>query len=121
MDSEPYFAADLEPGPPLCREILTQTLSSWQGDVEADLAVVFDKLGCGLECFKKPSFAEVSCNGDGTGCLGLYKIQKGFTGFADSSTIDVKQMYPQLMVWRRKRGSRETRNTALERLLVKQS
>ena len=96
------LAPELEPESRLCREILTQTLSSWQGDVEADLAVVFDKPGCGLDCFKKPGFAEVSCNSNGVGCLGLYKIQKGFTGFVDSYTIDVKQMYPYLTIWRKK-------------------
>ena len=96
------LAPELEPGSPLCREILTRTLSSWQGDVEIDLAVAFDKLGCGLDCFKKPSFAEVSCAEDGVGCLGLYKIQKGFKGFVDRITIDVKQTYPYLIIWRRK-------------------
>jgi hypothetical protein len=94
--------SEMKPSARLCREILTQTLSSWQGEVEIDLAVVFDKLGCGIECFNRQSFAEISCEGGGIGCLGLYKTQKGFTGFIDSYMIDVRQMYPYLTIWRRK-------------------
>jgi len=70
------LARGFEPSSELCREILSQTLKLWRGGVEIDLAVVFDKVGCGLECFEVQSFKSTRCDGDGIACLGLYKSKK---------------------------------------------
>jgi len=76
VDLCPILARGFEPSSELCREILSQTLKLWRGGVEIDLAVVFDKVGCGLECFEVQSFKSTRCDGDGIACLGLYKSKK---------------------------------------------
>ena len=90
--------ADAEP---LLRDVLFTTQSAWMGDVELDLAAVYDERGCGLGCFRLSTYkARVlgeSC--PGKDCFGLYKVQKGFDGFVRNAGVDVQNMYPCLVVW----------------------
>lgn len=38
----------------------------------------------------------------GVGCFGLYKLQKGFSGFVENAGIEVRRMYPCLKIWQRR-------------------
>ncbi len=89
-----------EPGrAALLRSVLATTLACWQGRVEADLAAVFDARGCGLRCFERAQHVELDCGG-GVDCFGLYKVQRGFDGYAAGSGLQVGLMYPCLTIWR---------------------
>ncbi len=82
------------------RAVLDTTLCHWQGTIEADLAAVFDIKGCGLPCFDSEEYQPGLCEDGGVDCFGLYKIQKGFSGFAPKIGVSVRQMYPCLVIWR---------------------
>ena len=84
----------------LLREVLDTTLRHWRGPVEPDLAAVFDKSGCGLVCFEGARFEDLSCQ-SADGCLGVFKIQKGFDGFVAGPAVQVPRMYPYTTIWRR--------------------
>lgn len=81
-----------------CREILELTLSSWKGGIELDIALVFDKLNCGLLCYERQHYDPNICP-YGKDCIGLYKIQKGFSGFVPEMGLEVKNIYPILVIW----------------------
>lgn len=66
-------------------------------DVELDCVVVFDKKGCGLSCFDHEKFDGTLCKG-GTDCLGLYKIQRGYSGFVPECGVKVEMMFPFVRV-----------------------
>jgi hypothetical protein len=83
----------------LLRAVLNTTLENWQGVIEADLAAVYDRQGCGLSCFEQPAWDEVRCEIGGQDCFGLYKIQRGYEGFVEQG-IEVPKMYPCLVAWR---------------------
>jgi len=87
----------------LIEEVLQTTLANWQGPVEADLAAVYDRNGCGLECFEWESYGEGFCSIGGKDCFGLYKVQKGFTGFVVNGGGQVRRMVPCLKIWERKK------------------
>jgi len=82
------------------REVFETTLNHWQGDVELDHSVAFDTMTCGLKCFDRRDFDERVCQKRRTGCLGIYKIGKGFDGFVPGEFVEVKTMYPCLLIWR---------------------
>ncbi len=84
----------------LMQAVYETTQKNWQPGVEADLALVFDILACGLKCFDQTAWREDRCS-DGVDCFGLYKVQKGFSGFVSNAGIQVRQMYPCLRIWRR--------------------
>lgn len=84
----------------LMQAVYETTQMYWQAGVEADLALVFDILACGLKCFDQTAWREDLCS-DGVDCFGLYKVQKGFSGFVSNAGIQVMQMYPCLRIWRR--------------------
>ncbi len=84
----------------LMQAVYETTQKNWQPGVEADLALVFDTHACGLKCFDQTAWQEGFCDG-GVDCFGLYKVQKGFSGFVSNAGIQVKQMYPCLRIWRR--------------------
>lgn len=88
----------------LLREVITATLSRWQGPVEADLAAVFPLRSCGLSCFQWTDYDPALCAGLGVDCFGLYKLQKGFSGFVLGAGIRVERMYPCITVWSRQEG-----------------
>jgi hypothetical protein len=80
-------------------EIIKATLESWKGSVELDLALAFDKGGCGLPCFDENHFNSGLCENH-TDCFGLFKIQKGFSGRVPECGIDTELMYPAIIIWR---------------------
>ncbi len=86
------------------REVLAATRDVWRGVVEADLAVVFDTHGCALECFEAREWRPDLCSIGGLDCFGLYKEQRGFAGLVSKAGIEVRRMYPCLVVWRRTRS-----------------
>jgi hypothetical protein len=83
------------------REVITATLSPWRGPVEADLAVIFPLHPCGLACFQELSFHSGLCSLGGKDCFGIYKIQKGYSGFVLNAGIEVELIYPCVTVWKR--------------------
>jgi hypothetical protein len=89
---------DFEPNESTCRKANELTLSKWEGDIELDTAIVFDKMGCGLPCYDKREFEPGLCN-HGKDCIGLFKIQKGFSGFVAEIGLEVENIYPVLIIW----------------------
>jgi len=106
---------------------LQTTLDAWAGPVEADLAAAWDERGCGLECLNctapdppmrvdpwrtlaRPFASAASCSSRfpdaGQNCFGLYKIQKGFTGFVRDG-VEVRRMLPCLVIWRNPQAAAE--------------
>jgi hypothetical protein len=85
----------------ILRAVLETTLESATGPVELDLAAIFDNLGCGLRCLSVTNYDALKCPEDHEGCMGVYKIQKGYNGFVPP-IIQVKKMFPYLPVWQRK-------------------
>lgn len=84
------------------QEVLETTLSHWQANIEPDLAVVFDVRKCALKCFDQSAWNEQTCQLGGVDCFGLYKTQRGFSGWVTDAGIQVKLMYPCLKIWQRK-------------------
>ena len=89
---------EFEPNEVTCRKANELTLSEWTGDIELDTAIVFDKMDCGLPCYEKQEYDSELCN-HGKGCIGFYKIQKGFSGFVPDFGLEVKKIYPILIIW----------------------
>ena len=87
-----------EPSENTCRKANELTLSRWSGEIELDTAIVFDKMGCGLPCYEKKYFDPGLCV-HGKDCIGLFKIQKGFSGFVPDIGLEVKNIYPVLIIW----------------------
>lgn len=85
---------------PFLQTVLETTLNAWHSDVELDLAVVFETRACALHCFTQTNWQEGICSIGGLDCFGLYKIQKGFTGFVKDAGIEVSRMYPCMEIWR---------------------
>jgi hypothetical protein len=84
------------------RDVAETTLKNWEGEIEADLAVVFDIRNCGLGCFEQTAWDEKRCALGGADCFGLLKIQKGFDGLVANAGVQVKRMYPCLKIWEQK-------------------
>ena len=82
-------------------DVLGATRDSWRGSVELDLAAVFDRSGCGIGCLEIEGFDFAACPAT-TGCLGVYKLQRGFTGIVDPTLVDCRKMQPCLTIWERK-------------------
>ena len=87
---------------PFLREVLFTTLSAWTGFVELDLAAVYDMSGCGLTCFERRSYDPETLDKACTkqNCFGLYKIQKGYRGFVRDEDMNIREMYPCMVIWR---------------------
>jgi hypothetical protein len=111
----------------LLDQVLRTTLDAWAGPVEADLAAAWDERGCGLEClnctasappirvhprrtlarpFASAASSALPCPEAGQNCFGLYKIQKGFTGFVRDG-VEVRRMLPCLVIWRNPQAAAE--------------
>jgi predicted nucleotidyltransferase len=80
------------------RIMLEYTLEDNRGPVELDLAIIFDQKGCGLKCLEVKSYADLKCDKQAKGCMGIYKIQKGYDGFVPPFA-EVKDMYPYALIW----------------------
>jgi hypothetical protein len=108
VDLSLILAGDALPVEPeraaLLREVLNTTLQAWRCPVELDLAAVFDVRGCGLVCFERTRYAEDLCQESGAGCFGLFKVQRGFDGYVAGPELQIKRMYPSLVIWRRPSG-----------------
>jgi hypothetical protein len=91
------------PVPPrVLREAIDTSLAAWAGQVELDVAAVFDVRGCGLSCFEDVPWDPVSiCGHPGIDCFGLFRTQKGFTGFVHNSGVRIALMRPCVTIWRR--------------------
>lgn len=85
-----------------CRTVLEMTLNNWSSPVEADLALIFESRRCGLACFEQTLWHEQVCTIGGVDCFGLYKLQKGFSGFVENAGIEVRRMYPCVKIWQRR-------------------
>ena len=84
----------------LLQEVLRTTLDNSECPVELDLAAVFDRKNCGLTCFDINDYPQLKCSKSETGCIGIYKIQKGFTGFVPP-VVSAREMYPLFTIWER--------------------
>ena len=94
----PTGAGELEG---LLREVLAATRDEWHSVVEVDLAVVFDARGCALTCFEAREWRADLCSVGGRDCFGLYKEQRGYAGLVSNAGVEVRRMYPCLVIWRR--------------------
>ncbi len=84
----------------LLKSVIQTTLENSHCPVELDLVAAFDRNGCGLACFDVNSYDELRCEKEFKGCIGLYKIQKGFDGFVPPIS-QVSKWYPFLTIWNR--------------------
>jgi hypothetical protein len=98
VDPRPDALFDLQA---VLNDVLEVTLGNWRSNIEPDLAAVFDTRKCGLKCFGRTAWDDRFCSVGGVDCFGLYKIQKGFNGFATNAGVQPKRMYPCLRIWRR--------------------
>ncbi len=80
--------------------VLTTTLDHWEAEVEPDLGVPFDRSGCGLRCLELER-SDAGISRETAGCMGVYKIQRGFDGYVPESIPDCGNTYPLLTIWRR--------------------
>ncbi|EOC99677.1 hypothetical protein [Caldisalinibacter kiritimatiensis] len=86
----------------ILKEVLDTTMRKWKGKVELDTAAVFDINNCNLKCLNyEESDVKDYCS-KGTDCIGLYKLQKEFSGYVSNIGIDIKWIYPLISVWERK-------------------
>ena len=84
----------------LLKSVLLTTLENNHCPVGLDLVVAFDRNGCGLSCFDVSNHDELRCEKEAKGCMGLYKIEKGFNGFVPP-IVQVSGMYPFITIWNR--------------------
>jgi hypothetical protein len=85
------------------RTVISQTLEFWNSPIDLDAAIVFDRTDCGLKCFQLSMFNELSCPFMKTDCFGIYKIQMGYNGFVPEMNIQIRNVFPMLMIWKRSR------------------
>jgi hypothetical protein len=81
-------------------DVIHTSLAQWRGTIELDTAAIFDTRDCCLRCFDQTAYDEQLCSKEGPDCFGIYKTQKGFDGFVRGFGLQVKQMYPCLVIWR---------------------
>ncbi len=84
----------------LLKAILQTTLDNSECPIELDMAAIFDIGNCGLICFNTRDYTLLKCDKAATGCMGIYKIQKGFHGFVHL-VFQVREMYPCITIWER--------------------
>lgn len=82
--------------------VIDITKNAWKGNIELDLAVVFDIQRCELKCFDQIVWADQICQQGDMDCFGLYKLGKGFNGLVTNAGVQVKRMYPCIKIWQRK-------------------
>lgn len=85
----------------LMRDVLDVTLSNWKSPIELDLAAIFPIRPCDFACFQVNNFDPRLCSMGGIDCFGIYKIQKGFSGFVLNAGIQVEKMYPLITIWKK--------------------
>jgi hypothetical protein len=82
-------------------EVAQTTLTHWRGPVSLDLAVMFDVKPAGQSWFEESRDDAATATRHGLEGFGLYKVQKGFTGFVPSGALTLDKMTPFLVIWRR--------------------
>jgi hypothetical protein len=82
-------------------EVIEVTLHNWRGHIDLDLAVIFPLQPCSFACFQTTTHNPSLCSLGGIDCFGIYKIQKGFSGFVLDAGILVERMYPCITIWRK--------------------
>ncbi len=82
------------------KAVIETTLRGWKGPVELDLAAVFPLWPCGLVCFARSAYDPAACPSGGVDCFGIYKLQKGFSGFLWGAGIRVERIYPCITIWK---------------------
>lgn len=85
----------------LCIEVLQVTLTHWKSEIELDLAVIFPLHACNFSCFQVNNYDPALCLLGSVDCFGIYKIQKGFSGFVLNAGIQVEKMYPLITIWKK--------------------
>jgi hypothetical protein len=88
----------------ILNEILNVTLQAWESPVELDTIAIFAINSCGLNCFDCKTYEDRICKEKGIDCMGLYKTQKGFTGYVPKVGIDIQKVYPMITVWEREKS-----------------
>lgn len=84
----------------LLKRVLQTSLENNHCPVELDMVAIFDRNNCGLSCFDVCNYNELQCKKETKGCMGIYKIQKGFNGFGPP-VILISRMYPFIRIWNR--------------------
>ena len=84
----------------LLKRVIQTSLENNQCPVEMDVAAIFDRNNCGLSCFDIGTYNELRCNKETKGCMGIYKIQKGFNGFVPP-IVHISGIYPLMRIWNR--------------------
>ncbi len=82
------------------QEVNDVTSCNWKSPVELDLAVIFPLHPCNFACFQTTKYDPSFCFQGGVDCFGIYKVQKGFSGFALNAGIRVELMYPCITIWK---------------------
>lgn len=85
----------------LLQAVLKVTLSNWESPIELDLAAIFPVHSCNFACFQVNDYDPALCSMGGVDCFGIYKIQKGFSGFVLKAGIKVEKMYPLITIWKK--------------------
>ncbi len=95
--SPPAISEDLEHA---LLEVADVTWNAWRDIVQLDLAVVFPRKSCGLECFERMAYEPEACPKREAGCFGVFK---GHAGYHSEFVLnaDVSRMYPCITVWKR--------------------
>ena len=89
------------------KEVIEVTLRNWRGPIELDLAVIFPLHSCSFACFQTTTHNPTLCSLGGIDCFGIYKIQKGFSGFVLNAGIRVDRMYPCITIWKKQQNAFE--------------
>jgi len=86
----------------LLKEILYTTLATWREKVKLDVRIIFDTRKCGLKCFNEREYKPGICN-SGLDCFGIYEIEDGQPVYVFNSGMNVKSIYPCIIIWKNPR------------------
>jgi hypothetical protein len=81
------------------RAVIETTLDSWHSPVEVDVAAPFGSLET-LRMFSVRDY-DAELVAASAPHIGLYKLQKGFSGYVPPPILDWQKIYPLLTIWER--------------------
>ena len=81
------------------RAVIETTLNSWQSPVEVDVAAPFGSPDA-LRMFSVRDY-DAALVSTCAPQIGLYKLQKGFSGYVPPEILDWRKVYPLLTIWER--------------------
>jgi len=81
----------------LLREVVLTTLNSWNGPVKLDVAAIFDRSGCDLQCLSLRGFNPNLCVTT-VDCMGIFKVPGGYVS---GPAVDCSLVYPFAEIWSR--------------------